>query len=286
MQLTSGSSFQSYNAALSPVITPAATRTGNPIGRPSNALIAARRAEADLAISQGLPPPAIHTARTLPRGQRISNTPIPPAPVPAAPPMKVYHRAGTFPEGPLPLFMAPPGQPTLDATLLTPARSQGMYCTYPSRMRTGVTSLVQPEIITGGPREREAFLAEYEREMGGKSGSGVSTPRLDSPAPRPTFKPNITGRRGRAINYVDKGSDEDSDSSLSDLGSDPEDDTFGRRGRAAKKDQAPDMQTLQRLSRLKRKKDEMDKGWTWLGDRTPGDKVTSVSVRGVKHRYQ
>lgn len=173
----------------------------------------------------------------------------------------------------------------MDATLSKPARSQAMYSTYPSRMRTGVTSLVQPELITGGPRERAAFLEEYEREMqgmgGGKPGSGVSTPRLNSPAPRATFRPTITGRRGRAVNYVDKGSDEDSDSSLSDIGSDPEDDNR----RVRRKDQPMDIQSAQRIARLKRKKDEMDKGWTWLGDRTPGDKVTSVGVRAIKHKY-
>lgn len=195
--------------------------------------------------------------------------------------MKVYHRINALPEGPLPLYTTPPGQPTYDSSLLAPARSQAMYSTYPSRLRTGVTSMVQPEIITGGPREREAFLAEYEREMGGKSGSGVSTPRFDSPAPRPTFRPAVTGRRGRTVNYVDKGSDEDSDSSLSELGSEDED--SGKRAR--KRDQPLDVQSMQRLSRLKRKKDEMDKGWTWLGDRTPADKVSSSYVKGPKHRY-
>ena len=124
-------------------------------------------------------------------------------------------------------------------------------------------------------------MAEYEREMGGKPGSGVSTPRFDSPAPRSTFRPAVTGRRGRTVNYVDKGSDEDSDSSLSELGSEDED--SGKRAR--KRDQPLDVQSMQRLSRLKRKKDEMDKGWTWLGDRTPADKVSSSYVKGPKHRY-
>jgi chromatin structure-remodeling complex subunit SFH1 len=137
-------------------------------------------------------------------------------------------------------------------------------------MRTGVTALVQPETISGGAREREIFMAEYEREVG----SGTSTPR-DSPF----------GRR-RKINYADKGSDE-SESSLSELDSDPEDDNYGGGGKRAREAgrRVMDQQAVQRMGRMKRKKDEMDKGWTWLGDRTPGERVTAVGVRGGRHRY-
>lgn len=175
-----------------------------------------------------------------------------------------------------------------------------MLTTYPSRLRTGVTGLIQPENITGGPREREIFLAELDRELFSKdrSGSAASTPR-DSPAPfgRRAVAVSSGGRRGRVVNYAEKGSDDEdeqdeSDSSLSDLeepASDPDDGTFGdkrKRGdRDRRRDTMLDPQTALRHGRLRKKKEEMDKGWTWLGDRVPGDKVRSQVVRPTRHQY-
>ena len=147
-----------------------------------------------------------------------------------------------------------------------------MYSTYPSRMRTGVTALMQPENITGGPREREAFLAEFEREMGSaRPGSGTSTPRFDSPAP--------TGRRGgrRQVNYAEIEEDEEEEEEEPDEPpSDPEDTSYagGARGRR----RVDDLATQARAGRLKKRKDEMDKGWTWLGERAPADRVRNTPV--------
>ena len=144
-------------------------------------------------------------------------------------------------------------------------------------MRTGVTSLIQPETITGGPREREAFLAEFEREMGSaKAGSGASTPRFDSPAP--------AGRgRRKQINYaeLEEDSEDDEPSEPEEPPSDPEDFSYGGGARGKRKDTMID---VARAGRLKKRKDEMDKGWTWLGERAPGDRVKSTPV-GLKRKY-
>ncbi|WWD18147.1 hypothetical protein CI109_102596 [Kwoniella shandongensis] len=242
------------------------------------------------------------------------------APTPAA---AVYRHPGSHPPGPLPFFLPPPGQPTSDPSLSTPPTSQALYTTYPSRLRTGVTGLIQPEHITGGPREREYFLAEMEREMNtaGRGGSGTGTPRYDSPVPataggggggrRSTAAAAalLSGRRGRVVNYAEKASDDEEDddedeSELSDLdepASDPEDETFGHRGPVKRGPGRPrkdrgdsamfggagaDHQAATKSSKLRRKKEEMERGWTWLGDRTPGERVRSQLARGTKHDYK
>lgn len=191
-----------------------------------------------------------------------------------------------------------------------------MLTTYSSRLRTGVTGLIQPENVTGGPRERELFLAEMDRELFSASGtrdrdgSAVSTPR-DSPAP---FGGRIrsaaaaaagSGRRGRKVNYAEKESDEEgdedgaSDSTLSELDeppSDPDDVSYGDRRKKTDRDRdrerekerdrgRMDPQTALKHGRLRKKKEEMDKGWTWLGDRVPGDKVKSRVMRPTRHHY-
>lgn len=157
-----------------------------------------------------------------------------------------------------------------------------MYSTYPARMRTGVTSLLQPETITGGPREREAFMAEFEREMGAaKAGSGTSTPaRFDSPAPAATGR----GRGRRQVNYAEVEEEEDSEPSEPDEPpSDPEDSSYA--GGARGKRRGDDVRDMARTGRLKKRKDEMDKGWTWLGERAPGERVSSTAVRLKRPQY-
>ena len=191
----------------------------------------------------------------------------------------IYKRPNAIPEGPLPLYHPPPGQPTLDATMREPPKSQAMYTTYPSRMRTGVTSLLQPETITGGPREREAFMAEFDREMGSaKAGSGASTPaRFDSPAP--------TGRRGgrRQVNYAEMEESSEEESEPEEPPSDPEDSSYA--GGARGKRRGDDVQGMARAGRLKKRKDELDKGWTWLGERTPAEWVRGAQVRPSRMTY-
>lgn len=190
-------------------------------------------------------------------------------------------------------------------------------------MRTGVTGLIQPERVSGGPKERKAFLAELDKEMpvsggfntpgyGRLSGSGTSTPRFDSPAPFPssrrmTAASAATGaglgssRRGRVVNYAEKASDdEDFSEEEDDFGepaSDPDDVDYGsRRRRAAggsrRESAAPlvvgglEHQAAMRAGKLRRKMEELDRGWTWLGDRTPGDRVRSQVAGVTKHVYR
>lgn len=210
---------------------------------------------------------------------------------------QVVHHPSTYPTGPLPFFLPPPGQPTSDPTSFTPPTSQAIRTTYPSRLRTGVTGLIQPESITGGPKERELFLAELDKELfSARPGSGASTPRYDSPAGRrPTTLSGRRTGRGGTVNYAEDGSEEeDEDEDLEEIGeapSDPEDMDYGgggrRRRRAAEWGGAgsTEQQAAMRAGKLRKKKEEMDRGWTWLGDRAPGDRVRSQVVRPTKHQY-
>ncbi|ORX34100.1 hypothetical protein BD324DRAFT_636616 [Kockovaella imperatae] len=235
----------------------------------------------------------------------------------AVPQVPIYYHAPTHPEGPLAFFVPPPGQPTRDPTLSNPPTAQALHSTYPSRLRTGVTGLIQPETITGGPREREYLLAELDRELAAVH-SGASTPRLESPAPtggagtgagagmrRPTT--TLSGRAtGRRVNYAEEESDEESEeSSLSELEeppSDPDDTSYGERGDRKRRDRssdvrarstvpawtglsAMDQQAQNKAAKIKRKRDELDRGWTWLGDRVPGERVTSTSAQATRHSY-
>ncbi|OCF75214.1 hypothetical protein I204_04067 [Kwoniella mangroviensis CBS 8886] len=224
----------------------------------------------------------------------------------------IYYHPQSYPPGVLPYFSAPPGQKTYDVTLSTPPTSQALYTTYPSRIRTGITSLVQPEHITGGPKEREAFYAEQEKELlnSQRGGSGTSTPRYDSPLPNRSGGVGVgstrRGGRGR-VNYAEEGSDDEEDddeddeeelSEMEEPASDPEDDNYGSRRRpgttrhsSSRRDTyntyggGYDSQSMARANKAKRKREEMDKGWSWLGDRTPAERVKSADARVTKHNY-
>lgn len=213
---------------------------------------------------------------------------------PAPPYQQQAHMAPTHPPGPLPFFVAPPGQTGAEAN------TQALLTTYPSRLRTGVTGLIQPENITGGPRERELFLAELDKELFAPPTSGVNSPR-DSPAPFGPSRRAVTttsGRRSRMVSYAEQGSDEDEDddeeeeeSEAEDPASDPEDGSYGARGDAGgrRTRQRRDMHQVNgdnaKQGRLKKKRDEMDRGWTWLGDRCPGERVRSQRTATTKHQY-
>ncbi|WVF70662.1 hypothetical protein IAT40_005455 [Kwoniella sp. CBS 6097] len=236
---------------------------------------------------------------------------------------QVYRHPPSHPPGQLSFFVPPPGQPTTDPSLSTPPKSQAQYTTYPSRLRTGITGLVQPEHITGGSKERSQLLAELDRDIaaGGRAGSGASTPRYDSPAPYATggsgrrsaaaASSMLSGRRGRVVNYAEKASDDDDDdddeddedSDQDEAASDPEDNSYGGRpvirrgpGRPPKRDKerdsslmigGPEHQAAMRAGKAKRKRDEFERGLTWLGDRVPGERVKSEQVTGMtKHIYQ
>ena len=40
-----------------------------------------------------------------------------------------------------------------------------------------------------------------------------------------------------------------------------------------------------RAGKLRKKKDDLDRGWTWLGDRVPGERVKSSLAKATKHQY-
>lgn len=207
-----------------------------------------------------------------------------------APPRQVAFHPETYPAGPLGYFLPPPGQRSLlDPTLSTPPVTQAFYTTYPSRLRTGVTALVQPENVTGGPREREAQLAEQERELAGARSSGTNTPRIESPAPsRPgrTTTTTFSGRRAGRVNYAEADESEDEDPSseeeIEEAPSDPDDETFGERRR--RRDPYAEKEYQNRVVKIKRKHTEVQQGWTWLGDRAPAERVKSEIAKVTKHR--
>ncbi|WVQ97035.1 hypothetical protein IAU59_004145 [Kwoniella sp. CBS 9459] len=241
---------------------------------------------------------------------------------PSAPP--VYRHPPSHPPGQLPFFLPPPGQSTTDPSLSTPPKSQAQYTTYPSRLRTGITGLIQPEHVTGGSKERAQMLAELDGDIlaGGRAGSGASTPRHDSPAPyagggggrrsAAAASAMLSGRRGRVVNYAEKASDddddedddEDDDSDQDGAGSDPEDDSYGGArvipkrgpGRPPKRDRerdsslmigGPEHQAAMRAGKARRRREEYERGLTYLGDRVPGERVKSEQVAGLtKHIYQ
>ncbi|KLT45638.1 SNF5-domain-containing protein [Cutaneotrichosporon oleaginosum] len=191
-----------------------------------------------------------------------------------------------YPPGPLGFFLPPPGQVVKDPATTTRLAE---YSTYPSRLRTGATSLVQPERVMGGPREREAHLAQLDAEFALARSSGASTPRVDSPAPgriSRTTTTTMSGRRAGRVNYAEADeSDDDEESEESDIeeaASDPDDDNYGERRR--KRDR--EAEKLAHSFRAKKKAAEAEPGWSWLGDRVPGDRVKSVEVRGLTaHRF-
>ncbi|KAL7424227.1 Chromatin structure remodeling complex protein sfh1 [Cryptotrichosporon argae] len=203
----------------------------------------------------------------------------------------------------MPFFTPPPGQPTVDPTLSTPPTSQGLYTTYASRLRTGVSTLIQPEHATGTSRDREALLADAEREGAlppAHAQSGASTPRVDSPAPLPRARgaaaaASFSGRRGGRVNYAEKeesdeSSEESSDDDAVEAASDPEDADYGAKGQsqgrrgagAGRSAREADMAAAKERAR-KRRREEEEGVWTWLGDIAPGDRVRSARAKQTRH---
>ncbi len=192
----------------------------------------------------------------------------------------------TYPPGPLGYFLPPPGQLVRDPQTTTRLAE---YSTYPSRLRTGATSLVQPERVMGGPREREAHLAQLDAEFTVARSSGASTPRVDSPMPgriSRTTTTTMSGRRAGRVNYAEaeesEDEDESEDSEIEEAASDPDDDNYGERRRKRDKE----AEKLAQSFRVRKKAAESGPGWSWLGDRVPGDRVKSVEMRGTTaHKY-
>lgn len=205
--------------------------------------------------------------------------------------MQAQYRQGqtfhtpAYPSGPLGFFLAPPGQPIKDPAATTKLAE---YSTYPSRLRTGATSLVQPERVMGGPREREAHLAQLDAEFAVARSSGASTPRVDSPVPgrvSRTTTTTMSGRRAGRVNYAEAEESDDEESEESEIeeaASDPDDDNYGERRR--KRDR--DAEKLAQSFRVRKRAAEAEPGWSWLGDRVPGERVRSVEVHGLTaHKF-
>jgi len=98
------------------------------------------------------------------------------------------------------------------------------------------------------------------------------------------------------VNYVDQGSDDDEegdeDDEVGEAASDPEDRDDGgggggggRKRRAGWGIGAAEQQAAMRMGKLRKKREELDRGWTWLGDRVPGERVRGQAVRATKHQY-
>lgn len=111
------------------------------------------------------------------------------------------------------------------------------------------------------------------------------------------------------MNYAEKGSDdedeeEEEESELSDVqeaASDPDDTDYGRAGRRkADRDRSgggggggkpfsqmgvAEQQATVRARKLKKKQEDAERGWTWLGDRAPAERVKTQAHKGTKHPY-
>lgn len=175
----------------------------------------------------------------------------------------------------------------MDPTMPPPTR-QALLSTYPSRLRTGATSLIQPERVMGGPREREAHLADLDREYAIAKSSGASTPRVDSPVPGRAGRTTTTtfsGRRAGRVNYAEAEESEDEESSeeeIEEAASDPDDDNYGERRRKRDKE----AERLAHSFKARKKQAEAEPGWSWLGDRVPAERVKSVVVQSLTaHKY-
>lgn len=141
----------------------------------------------------------------------------------------------TYPPGPLPINAYPPGQPRSQRYPQRP-HTQAKYTTYDSRMKTGVSGLVQPIHVTGGPNE--AFTPSSVFNSGNAP--------LNTGTMTPEYGRGGRSRRGK-INYAEV-----------------EDDDFGD------EDERNEKQEKRMVDDAK-----VQEGWSWLGERTPGNRVRS-----------
>jgi chromatin structure-remodeling complex subunit SFH1 len=145
---------------------------------------------------------------------------------------------------------------------------QGTYTSYPSRLRTGVSSLLQPLVVTGGPQD--GFGATQASLAAATSGyaSGSSTPLGSGP--------ELFSRSGRPmrqrVNYAEL------------EGSAGEEDENSQ-------DEQPVLSEAQRQAaiaqaRKEKREKEQQMGWSWLGERPPGDRVHGGKAKRPVPDYQ
>jgi chromatin structure-remodeling complex subunit SFH1 len=128
-----------------------------------------------------------------------------------------------------------------------------------------------------------------DRELAAPASSGTNTPRFESPAPgRPsrTTTTTMSGRRAGRVNYAEvEDSDDEEESSeeeIEEAPSDPDDGTFGQKPR--KRDPYAEREQQNRIIRIKKKHADMERGWTWLGDRVPAERVKTEVAKYGKHK--
>jgi chromatin structure-remodeling complex subunit SFH1 len=203
--------------------------------------------------------------------------------------------SGSYPAGEYPLQAYPPNQRT---TVSTAPTNNALNTTYPSRLRTGVSVMVQPEKLTGGYQERLAYEAgQLNPEIDVGSGTGASTPTPSTPlAPsgRLSRVAASSSRRNRngMVNYAEGNSDdefdfEDESGSDGDFPSAHGPRPRGRPPKYPRLDGTPSLTPQQKeAAKAARRKAELEKGWSWLGERAPAERVVGVSKRKTMHVYQ
>lgn len=179
-------------------------------------------------------------------------------------PRPQYHAQGdtffplTHPPGPLRIGIPPPGQKRsrhVNSSYPYPM-VQASSTSYYSRMATGVTTLMQPINVTGGPPNSYGATTTFNGAGAGFGGWG-------------------DGRAGRAtkprINYAEVGEDE-ADEEMDD------DEDVGKNKATTG---GPELTERKRLEELKKKQEEekRQESWSWLGERTPGQRVKGKEIR-------
>lgn len=203
-----------------------------------------------------------------------------------APPVPTNYPA-SYPAGPLPLFVPPPGQRKIQGA--ERPRTQSFYTTYASRMRTGVSSLVQPLVVTGGPQDDFGGALNAAPASGAGGGGGGTASGYASGSATPVGSgPELLSRSGRVmrrtVNYAeDAGSigsdDDDDDDSTSDASE------TRRRRRAADAASEAQRQAAVAAQRKAERERERQAGWSWLGERPPGDRVTSMMAERSDRQF-
>lgn len=171
-----------------------------------------------------------------------SGTPQPPASHSYVAPPEPVH----YPPGPYPLAATPPGLQSRGVYSRRPL-SQAKFTTYESRMKTGVTTLIQPINITGGPNAAFAHIS---------SSSGLGTGGSSTPVV-------VEGRRrATRVNYAEddayEGMEDDDEHHHVGPGR-PRKSAQSRRGGGGAGE-------------------DSQAGWSWLGERTPAERVVTSTA--------
>lgn len=147
----------------------------------------------------------------------------------------------SYPTGPYPLAALIPGSAARSTRSRRPL-TQANFSTYDSRMKTGITTLIQPINITGGPNPAFASITG--------AGTGSSTPIITEGR-----------RRTRVVNYAEDDAYEGIDEDDGDAGGT----RYSRR-------------TAQLQRRETDSNRDVQAGWSWLGERPPAERITASRI--------